>query len=78
MGFFSLFLFWHSGNIFQLGRVVSVNTEVTMVIETLESSCEGSKRRRHVNGGDVSVPCSGDEFSNGDIINAAPVVSSVS
>ncbi|KAG7577744.1 Histone deacetylase domain [Arabidopsis thaliana x Arabidopsis arenosa] len=44
-----------------------------MVVETLERSCEGSKRR-HVNGGDVAVPCSGDEFSNGDI-NAAPGVS---
>ncbi|XP_010506955.1 PREDICTED: histone deacetylase 15 [Camelina sativa] len=43
-----------------------------MVLETLESSYEGSKRR-HVNGGDVAVPCSGDEFSNGDI-NAAPEV----
>lgn len=41
-----------------------------MVVETLESSCEGSKRK-HGNGGDL------DEFSNGDI-NSASAVSSVS
>ncbi|XP_024015166.1 histone deacetylase 15 isoform X2 [Eutrema salsugineum] len=41
-----------------------------MIVETLESSCEGSKRKLG-NGGDVAVPCSEDEFSNGDI-NAAP------
>jgi histone deacetylase 6 len=44
-----------------------------MVVETIERSCEGSKRR-HVNGGDIAVPCSGEECSNGDI-NVAPGVS---
>lgn len=54
-----------------------MTTEVTMVLETLESSREGSKRK-HANGGDVAVPCTDDdELSNGDL-NSASGVSSVS
>uniref|UniRef100_A0A1J3HCI6 histone deacetylase n=2 Tax=Noccaea caerulescens TaxID=107243 RepID=A0A1J3HCI6_NOCCA len=46
-----------------------------MVLETLESSREGSKRK-HANGGDVAVPCTDDdELSNGDLNSASGVSS---
>lgn len=44
-----------------------------MVLETLESSCEGSKRK-HENG----AACTENEFTNGDINAASSGVSSVS